>query len=134
MLGLEPPGTGSRYIAMDRDMIAQHLAQTKRHAEEGEIIVARQKELVAEIERQALDAANARASLALFRDVQKIHFADASRLRQEAQKARSQEYRAKAEVCEREAREARDPKVRRQLNGIAQQWRRFANLANRGEL
>jgi hypothetical protein len=131
---LEPPRTGSRYVVMDRDMIAQHLAQAKRHADEDEIIVARQKELIAEIERQALDAANARASLALFRNFQKMHFADASRRWQEAQKVRSQEYRAKAEACEREAAEVRDPKVKRQLNGIAQQWRRFANLADRGEL
>jgi hypothetical protein len=115
-------------------MIAQHLPNAKRHVEEGEIIVVRQKEIVAEIERQALDAANARVSLALFRDLHKTHFADAIRLRQTAQKARSQEYRSKAEACEQEACEARDRKVKRQLKGIAQQWRRFANLADRGEL
>jgi len=119
---------------MDRQIIMQHLAQAERHAADGEIIAVRQKELIAEIERQGHDAANARASLVLFKDLQRMHSADASRLRREAQKARSQEYRAKAEACEREACEVRDPKVKRQLNGIAQQWRRFANLADRDEL
>jgi hypothetical protein len=131
---LEPPRSEARYIGMEREMIVQHLARADRHAAEGETIVARQKELIAEIERQGRDAANARALLVLFKDLQKMHLVDANRLWQEAQKVRSQEYRAKAEACEREACEAHDPKVKRQLSGIAQQWRRFANLADRGEL
>lgn len=45
--------------------------------------------------------------------------------------ARPEDYRAKADECEQQARGARDPEVKAQLQLLARQWRELADQAER---
>ena len=119
---------------MDREMILQHLAQAERHAALGARTVARQKDLIVRLERDGLDVAEACAALARFEGLQEMHLIDVNRLRQKARKARSDEYRAKADACDRQAKHALDAIAKQQLGGVAQQWRAFADLVDRREM
>ena len=68
---------------MDRALIEDHLAQAERHVSEGEGHIARQREIVATLEHDGHDTVAARATLAQFEDVQRLHVADRDRLRRE---------------------------------------------------
>ena len=68
---------------MEQAMVADHLAKAERHVTEGEAHVARQTKLVAKMEQEGYDTCEARASLALFKEMQELHVADRDRLRKE---------------------------------------------------
>lgn len=60
------------------------LAQAERHVADGEKTVARQREIVARLERDGHDASTARELLSAFEESLVMHKADRERLRQEA--------------------------------------------------
>jgi hypothetical protein len=62
------------------------LALAERHVSEAEIHVARQRELVAKMERDGHETGLARALLLKFEELLAIHKADRDRLRSEVQK------------------------------------------------
>ncbi len=62
-------------------MERQHLAESERHVRDGALIVARQRELVARLERDGHDTHAARALLAQFEELQALHIADCERRR-----------------------------------------------------
>ena len=64
-------------------MIQEHLARAERHVEEGERHVARQGQLVAELERDGRDSQEARKLLRQFEAWLALHIADCDRLRKE---------------------------------------------------
>jgi hypothetical protein len=68
---------------MDRAVWQEHLAQAERHLVEAEKRVARQREIVAELERAGHRATAARGMLAAFERLLAMHLADCSRLRKE---------------------------------------------------
>jgi len=70
------------FAAVDRATIEQHLAQAERHVAEGESYVERQRQIVAELERDGHDAATAKALLATFEEMQATQIAERDRLRQ----------------------------------------------------
>jgi len=45
--------------------------------------------------------------------------------------ARPEDYRARADECESQARGAHDPKIKAQLQKLARQWRLLADQADR---
>ncbi len=59
----------------------EHLAQAERHVEQGYAIIARQREIVAALERGGHNAREAIELLADFEDIQKMHVSDRDRLR-----------------------------------------------------
>lgn len=65
---------------MDREILKQHLALAQRHASMGEKHIARQESLVAELDRDGHDTAEARKILATLRDTQRLHEQDVERL------------------------------------------------------
>ena len=68
---------------MDRTSLRQHLALTEKHVSMGEEHLARQKELIAELEGNGHDSTQARHLLRLFERSQELHVADRNRLRDE---------------------------------------------------
>jgi hypothetical protein len=68
---------------MDRVMLKQHLAQAEEHIVRGERHLARQRELVSEIERHGRDSDQARRLLLQFQEMQALHIADRNRLLKE---------------------------------------------------
>ena len=68
---------------MDRARLEQHLALVERHVGQGEAIIARQRQIVDELERDGHDIEQARALLAPFLESQELHIADRDRLRGE---------------------------------------------------
>jgi hypothetical protein len=68
---------------MDRATIELHLTQAERHVSEGERHIKRQRELVAELERDGHDISKAVSLLARFQEMQELHVADRDRLRNE---------------------------------------------------
>jgi hypothetical protein len=75
---LKPIGIGKLF--MDRRMMLNHVAQARHHVAEGEAHIARQRELVAELERDGHDASDARRLLAQFIVMQTMHMDDCERL------------------------------------------------------
>ena len=69
----------------DRARLEQHLALAERHVAQGEAIIARQRRIVDELERDDHQdaAASARGLLIQFLELQKTHIADRDRLRGE---------------------------------------------------
>jgi hypothetical protein len=65
---------------MDRQILLEHLAQAERHIEAGARIVRRQRELIAELQRDGHDAKEARRLLKQFEDVQAMHLTEHDRL------------------------------------------------------
>lgn len=65
---------------MERNMLQEHLRQAERHIALGARHIARQRELVAELERDGHDASTAAQLLSLFEEVQLLHLADRSRM------------------------------------------------------
>ncbi len=68
---------------MDRSMLLHHLDLAKRHVAIGEKNVARQRAVVAELERDGHDASEARRLLAEFEQLQSMHIQDRDRLLKE---------------------------------------------------
>jgi hypothetical protein len=68
---------------MDRATVTAHLAQAERHVALGEQHIARQREIVSELEDGSHDAVQARRLLAQFEELQALHIADRDRLRRE---------------------------------------------------
>ena len=69
--------------AMDRAAWQEHLAQAEWHVVEAEKRVARQRELVAGLERDGRRATAARGLLAAYERLLAMHLADCQRLRRE---------------------------------------------------
>ena len=72
---------------MDRQIIADHLVQAERHVSEAQAHIKRQRELVAELERDGHDTGEARRLLDNFIALEAAHVADRDRLRGELAKA-----------------------------------------------
>lgn len=68
---------------MDRGMLERHLQQAEEHVALGRKHIARQLEIVAQLEGSGRDASMARALLATFQSTQETHEADRNRLKQE---------------------------------------------------
>jgi hypothetical protein len=68
---------------MDRAVWQEHLAQTEWHVLEAEKRVARQREVVAELEREGRRTTAARGLLVAFERLLDMHLADRRRLRRE---------------------------------------------------
>jgi hypothetical protein len=68
---------------MNRATIEEHLALAERHVSEGERHVSRQRELIAQLERDGHDATQAHDLLLQFEELQEMHLADRDRLRDE---------------------------------------------------
>jgi hypothetical protein len=64
----------------DRTATLRHLAQAEHHAAEGKRHLARQEQLVAELDRDGLDTAGALNVLATLRETQTLHEQDVERL------------------------------------------------------
>jgi hypothetical protein len=68
---------------MDRAVLEQSLAQAEMHVAKGEDIVARQREIVAELAKDGHDVRSARELLTLFETTQALLIADRDRIRDE---------------------------------------------------
>jgi hypothetical protein len=68
---------------MDRVRLERHLLQAERHVLEGEGHVARVRAVIAERQRQRLDAREATDLLRQFEEAQATHIAHRDRLRKE---------------------------------------------------
>ena len=68
---------------VDRARLERHLLQAERHVLEGESHVARQRAVVAERQRQGLDAREATDQLRQFEELQATHIAERDRLRKD---------------------------------------------------
>jgi hypothetical protein len=64
-------------------MIQDHLAQAEEHVQLGLTHIAKQHAIIAELERDGLDAKMARELLTTFEEMQRSHVADRDRLREE---------------------------------------------------
>ena len=76
-------------MAVDRSLVKQHLAQVEHHITGSERHIARQREVILELERQGHNTAHARYLLARFEELQGLHIADRNRLREELQAVQS---------------------------------------------
>ncbi|HWV96933.1 MAG TPA: hypothetical protein VN130_07290 [Xanthobacteraceae bacterium] len=65
---------------MDRALLQQHLTRAEQHAAEGERHLARQEALIARLDRQGHDTAEARKILATLRASQTLHEQDIQRI------------------------------------------------------
>jgi hypothetical protein len=70
---------------MDREMVERHLAQAEAHMETGYKNIARQREVIAHLEREGQDTASARDTLTQFEELQALHIADRERILRELQ-------------------------------------------------
>jgi len=68
---------------MDRAILKEHLAQAERHASRGKQHLARQEEIIAELDRDGHDTTEARKVLATLRQTQVLHEQEVERLLRE---------------------------------------------------
>jgi hypothetical protein len=68
---------------MDREMLKRHLAQTEEHIATGDKNIARQRDVIAQLERDGHDTASARSFLREFEQLQALHIAERERLLRE---------------------------------------------------
>jgi hypothetical protein len=68
---------------MDRDMLQRHLAQAEAHIKTGQKNIARQRELIVQLERDGHDTASAQTALTQFEELQALHIADRERILRE---------------------------------------------------
>lgn len=70
---------------MDRALLLDHLAMAERHVAEGERIIARQREIVAQLTRDGHAGLLSKALdlLSMFEETQAAHVTDRNRLRKE---------------------------------------------------
>ena len=73
----------SQRPVFDRDMLKRHLRQAEEHIAKGEKNIARQWELIAKLERDKHDTAQARAILDQFQELQAMHLAERERILRE---------------------------------------------------
>ena len=66
-----------------RAMLQQNLALAERHIAEGEIRITRQREMIAELERDGHDTTAAQGLLAVFQHTMALYVADRERLQNE---------------------------------------------------
>lgn len=66
---------------MERARLLEHLAHAEGHALMGERDIARQRAVIAQLQRDGHDTSAARKLLATFESVQAMHLADLERLR-----------------------------------------------------
>jgi hypothetical protein len=129
---------------MDREQTLQHLAEAEDHVAVGMQHIARQRELIAQLERDGHDVTQARALLEQFEQLQEMHVADRDRLRRSLQglrddnhasvsSARVRHCRERAAHCERMASQAHDPAVGLTFADAAEQWRHLARQIERLE-
>jgi hypothetical protein len=122
---------------MDREQLLQHLAQAEDHVAAGTQHVARQREIIAEVERDGHDAPQAKALLEQFEQLQEMHVVDRDRLLRNVEalrepnhakvsSARVQHCRERAAECQRMAWQAHDPGVGLTFADAARQWRHLA--------
>ena len=71
-------------------MIEKHLAQAEQHVAEGERHITRQRQIIAELERDGHNAGSAKELLTIFEGTQAILNADRDRLKEEARIADQQ--------------------------------------------
>jgi hypothetical protein len=72
---------------MDKVMIHDHLALAEEHVQLGLVHIAKQHAIIAELERDGLDATLAREVLTTFEEMQRAHVADRDRLKAELEAA-----------------------------------------------
>jgi len=65
---------------MDRSTLLNHLAQAERHAAEGNRHLARQEQLIAQLDQHGHDTTEALKVLSTFRSTQALHEADVVRI------------------------------------------------------
>jgi len=68
---------------VDRAILAEHLALAERHVAQGEEHLARQRKLIADLERHGHDTKQAHDLLAQFESMQALHIGDRDRLKKE---------------------------------------------------
>jgi hypothetical protein len=69
--------------SMDREMLKRHLAEAEEHIATGDKNIARQREVIAQLERDGRDTASARTFLHEFEQLQARHIAERERLLRE---------------------------------------------------
>ena len=72
---------------MDLDILKQHLKQAEEHVAVGQKHIARQAEIIAELEADGHDVTDSRRLLQLFEEVQALHVAGRDRLRRLVEEA-----------------------------------------------
>ena len=68
---------------MDQEMLKRHLAEAEEHIATGDKNIARQRDLIAQLERDGRDTASARTFLHEFEQLQARHTAERERLLRE---------------------------------------------------
>jgi hypothetical protein len=68
---------------MDREMLKRHLAEAEEHISTGGKNIARQRDVIAHLEREGRDTASARTFLNEFEQLQARHIAERERLLRE---------------------------------------------------
>jgi hypothetical protein len=68
---------------MRRAMLEQRLMETEQHITRGEQLIAEQREIISNLQRDGLDAARARELLAALEETQHQHVAARDRIQQE---------------------------------------------------
>jgi hypothetical protein len=68
---------------MDHAILLRHLEQSKRHIIEGQDLIERQKNILADLERGGHDTTEAKRLLKNFEDIQRLHLADLERVQSE---------------------------------------------------
>ena len=68
-------------------MLKRHLTQAEEHIATGQKNIARQWELIAKLERNGHDSAQARAILDQFEELQAMHLADRERILRECEES-----------------------------------------------
>lgn len=84
----QPRGTSPAHrTTMDRAVLIDHLIKAERHIAKGDRILAQQRALIHELERDGHDSSAARALLHSMEELQALHFADRDRVRGEIEDA-----------------------------------------------
>ena len=65
---------------MDKALVRDHLEQARRHVADGDKHVARQRQLVAKLDRDGHDSSEARRLLEQFEELLRLHIQDRDRL------------------------------------------------------
>ena len=68
---------------MNRTMLAEHLAQAERHVARGAQHIARQRRMIADLEQNGCDVAEAARWLAALEETQRLRMADRAWLQSE---------------------------------------------------
>ena len=77
-------------IQMDESTLRQYLAGAETHVRQGEVHLARQRQLIAALERDGHDTTQAERLLTTFEETQALHIADCKRLTEELARKRAE--------------------------------------------